>query len=151
MVVTLKNALDLSKAALVYSDTPLYTREGKYRRVTTTVTFVLSNGEILTIERGFEWDEASIPVLLRPFFPKSGVYATSSLLHDALYYLTEHEKKFVEKEFKLWMEATKISKFQIFCRYWGVKLFGKCIWEKNKNHPGIRCINNKKFLSLNKK
>lgn len=148
MVITLKNVLDLAKAGLVYSDTPLYTKEGKYRRVTSTVTFILSNKQVLTIERGFEWDEASIPWWLRLMFPKSGKYASSALLHDALYYLTVHDKDFVENEFKLWMEATKIGNFQTFCRYWGVKLFGWIYWNKNKNNPSQRCVANRKFLTL---
>jgi hypothetical protein len=148
MVVTLKNVYDLAKAGLVYSDTPLFTEEGELRRITTTVTFILSNGQILTIDRGFEWDEASIPFLLRGIFSKSGKYAVSSLVHDALYYLTVHDREFVEKEFIKWMKATELSDFQIFCRYWGVKLFGGKHWRRNKNNPRMRCLNNRKVLSL---
>jgi len=148
MVITLKNVYDLANAGLVYSDTPLYTEKGKYRRVTTTVTFILSNKQVLTIDRGFEWDEASIPWYVRWLFPKSGKYSTSALVHDALYYLTKHDRLFVENEFRLWMKSCKLKKWQIFCRYWGVKLFGWIYWNKNKKKPSERCLKNRKFISL---
>ena len=109
---------------------------------------MLSNGQILTIEPGFEWDEASIPFLLRGIFSKSGKYAVSSLVHDALYYLTVHDREFVEQEFIRWMKATDVNKFQIFCRYWGVKIFGGKYWRRNKNNPRMRCLNNRKVVSL---
>ena len=132
----------------LYCDTPIYSKKGKYRRLCTDVTFLLGNGQAMTIKSGFTWDENSIPWILQPFFPKSGMYSASALVHDALYYLTVHERLWVEQEFKRWMKATGISKNQVFFRYWAVRLFGGRWWNRNKKSPTDRCIHNRNFIIL---
>lgn len=142
------NVLHLAKQGAVYADTPLYTQQGKYRRLCTAVTFYLSNETMLVINEGMVWDENSIPYLLQWAFPKSGKYAIPALIHDALYFDTTTSQKFADDEFKLWMKWLKISSFQIWFRYNAVRWFGGRWWKKNINNPGERCITNRKIIKL---
>jgi hypothetical protein len=147
-MITFLNIQDKLTKSILYCDTPVYSRKGRYRKLCTEVTFLLGNTQAMTIKPGFTWDENSIPWILQPFFPKSGMYAASALVHDALYYLTIHERKWVEEEFRRWMIATGVSKRQVFFRYWAVKLFGWRWWNRNKKRPSDRCINNRKYIML---
>ncbi len=147
-MVTLNNVYSLVYNNELYSDTPVYTHKGKFRKLKNRVRIKLSNNDIIIIEKGFEWDENSIPWILQPFYPKSRKYAGSALVHDALYYLTVHDKDWVEEEYKKWMIATKINNNQIFFRYWAVKLFGGRWWYRNKKTPGERCLHNRTKLTL---
>lgn len=146
--MTLYNIQEKLLNGAIYSDYPVYSKSGKYRKLNTDIIFNLSNGQYLTIHRGFTWDENSIPWILQPFFHKSGMYAASALVHDALYYLTIHERKWVEDEFRRWMIATGVSKRQVFFRYWAVKIFGWRWWNRNKKRPSDRCIHNRKYIIL---
>lgn len=147
-MITFYNILDLYKKGELYSDTPLYSKSGRLRMLSTKVSFQLSNGQTLTIDKGFTWDESTIPWILLPLFPKSGIYAASALIHDALYYLTVHDKKWVELEFAKWMIATGVSMKQVYFRYWAVSLFGGTWWRRNLSHPSKLCQNNRSVLSL---
>ena len=82
-MITFDNIYDHAAACTLYADAPVPSRTGRYRRIITEVSFILSNGHVLTIKPGFEWDEASVPWLLQPLYPKSGIYARSSLVQDA--------------------------------------------------------------------
>ena len=129
---------------MVYSDTPNYW-DYRIRVLTEAVTFKLSNGRILTIERGFEWDEASIPWGFSWAFPKSGKYAFAALVHDALYYAKYDSQKFADREFRYWMEATLNSKLQTFVRFAMVRAFGGFWWRAKLSN---RAINNQSLISI---
>ena len=144
MTITADNILLLAQHNMVYSDTPNYW-DYRVRVLTEAVTFKLSNKQIITLEKGFEWDEASIPWIFSWAFPKSGKYAYSALVHDALYYAKFSNRKFADNEFKYWMKATDISKRQINIRYAIVRLFGWTYW--NAKLSG-RAINNQQLISI---
>ena len=147
-MITLYNIQDKLLRESIYCDYPVYSKSGKYRRLTHSVTFLLSNSQVLKIDKGFTWDENSIPWVLQPFFPKSGMYASSALVHDALYYLTVHNKRWVEKEYMKWMLASGVSIKQTVLRYIAVTLFGGRWWNRNKRNPTGRCRTNRTLLSL---
>lgn len=149
-MITFYNILDLYKKGELYSDTPLYSKSGRLRMLTTKVSFQLSNGQALIIDKGFTWDESTIPWLLQPLFPKSGLYAASALVHDALYYLTIHDKRFVELEFAKWMVSSGVSMKQVYFRYWAVSIFGGRWWKKNKTSPSKLCLSNRELIKLEK-
>lgn len=149
-MITFYNILDLYKKGEIYSDTPLYSKSGRLRMLTTKVSFQLSNGQALIIDKGFTWDESTIPWLLQPLFPKSGLYAASALVHDALYYLTIHDKRFVELEFAKWMISSGVSMKQVYFRYWAVSIFGWGAWNRNKNKPSKLCLSNRELIKLEK-
>jgi hypothetical protein len=129
---------------MVYADTPNYW-DYHVRVLTEAVTFKLSNGRIITLEKGFEWDEASIPWLFSWAFPKSGKYAYSALVHDAIYYAKYDSRKFADKEFRYWMQATLNNRLQIAVRYYIVRLFGWMYWDAKLSN---RAINNQKLISI---
>jgi len=145
---TLRNILRYAKANSVYVDTPCYSHKGKYRMLKSNVFFRLSNNDCLFIQKGVYWDESSVPYILQWAFPKSGIYAIPSLIHDALYFKTETSREFADKEFKTWMQALGTSKFQVFFRYWAVKLFGWIYWRRNVNNPSERCMHNRQLIYI---
>ena len=147
-VVTFNNIYQLFQDRKLYADTPIPDPKGKIRALVTPITFQLSNGQRITALPGFEWDEQSVPWLGLPVFPKSGIYAPSALPHDILYYLTIHNRLWVEEEFKKWMIATKLPTDQINFRYWIVKNFGHRFWNKNLRNPGERCLRNRTLLQV---
>jgi hypothetical protein len=148
MVITLENVLELAKAGNVYSDTALYTDEGKFRMLKEDVTFLLPDGKLLHIQKGMIWDENSIPWFLQWLFPKSGKYAPPALVHDALYYDTTTSQEYADNVYRQFLEAVKASAFQVKWRYWGVSKFGDSWWRKNKYHPGPRVIHNRKLITI---
>lgn len=136
------------KAGKVYSDYPVFDASGKYRKLNEAVAFKLSDGTLLVIGAGFEWDENSIPFIFQPLFPKSGIYAVPALIHDALYYLAQGEQKFADMEFAIWMCALRINPVQIAFRLWAVDRFGDKWWKKNVEAPSDRCLRNRKLIKL---
>ncbi len=147
-LITYDNILQLFQARKLYADTPIPDPKGKIRALLAPVSFLLGNGQVITAQAGFEWDEQSVPWIGQPIFPKSGIYAPSALPHDILYYLTVHHKPWVEEEFRRWMIATELPPRQIAFRYWAVKKFGFKWWNKNLRNPGPRCIRNRALISL---
>jgi hypothetical protein len=146
--VNLYNLTMLAMTANVYVDTPSY-YEPRIRILKEDVKFLLSTGELLTIKAGFEWDEVSVPYLLQWAFPKSGKYAYSAMVHDALYYASHRSQKFADDEFKKWMNATgSINENQSWLRWAFVRMFGGIYWNKNVRKPSERYLKNRKLISI---
>jgi len=150
MIQTLDNILENAVNMTVFMETPIVDKSNKLKALRDTVTFKLSDGTLISIKEGFIWDEASIPWILQWAFPKSGIYAFSSLLHDALYYSVYKSQKFADKEFELWMKSFNIKKWQRLFRYYAVRLFGFIYYRKNLNNPSERCLNNRKCIIIHK-
>ena len=144
MIITAETILFLAQHAEVYADTPSWF-DYKYRVLTGDVSFKLSNGRLLTIERGFEWDETTVMWVLLWAFPKAGKYAPAALVHDALYYEKYGTRKDADIEFKFWLEATMCSKFQALSRYYYVRALG---WIKWYSKPSKRAIKNWVLISI---
>jgi len=145
-VITIQNIKLHASNGSVYVDTPSY-YEAHIRILKSDVTFALSTGELLTIKAGFEWDEVSVPFLLQWAFPKSGKYAYSAMVHDALYYALYKSQKYADDEFKVWMDAT-INKNQSLLRWSFVRLFGGIYWRKNKRKPSKRYLHNNQLITI---
>jgi hypothetical protein len=146
--INLYNLTMLAMTANVYVDTPSY-YEPHIRILKKDVKFLLSTGELLTIRAGFEWDEVSVPYLLQWAFPKSGKYAYSAMVHDALYYASYKSQKFADDEFKKYMNATGgINKKQTWLRWAFVRIFGGIYWNKNKRKPSKRCLKNQQLITI---
>ena len=145
-IITFWNVKYLAMEGAVYADTPSFF-DSNIRILKTNVKFKLSTGEYLHIEKGFEWDEQSVPWGLQWAFPKSGKYAVSALVHDALYYARFRSQKFADAEFKLWMDAM-INKNQSLLRWTFVSLFGGIYWKKNVRKPSERLLWNLQHLKI---
>ena len=145
--ITLKNIKSLVESnVLLYSDTPSFW-EPKIRILTSDIKFLLSDGKTLYIKKGFEWDEVSVPYIFQWVFPKSGKYAISALVHDALYYAQYKSQKFADNEFKKWMDVT-INPNQSFIRWLFVRVFGYIYWSKNSRNPGSRLLWNQGLIKI---
>lgn len=147
-MITKENVISKAKTNGVYMDSPCYSKDGKFRMLKSNVKFLLSNDKVLQIKKGMYWDENSIPWIFQWAFPKSGIYAIPALIHDALYFDTTTSQEFADMEFKYWMEALGISKFQCKVRYLMVRLFGWKWWNKNLKNPGERCKHNRKLIII---
>lgn len=143
-MITLQNVKQRALDGNVYADTPSY-YETRIRILKTDVLYETSYGVTVLIKAGFEWDEASVPWLFRFAFPKSGKYAFSALLHDALYYETKVTQKQADDEFYKWMKVT-INPVQAWLRYKFVRWFGWTYWNKNVRDPSERCLKNRKKI-----
>lgn len=145
---TLSNILNAARSNMVYFDTPCFSKRGDYRMLMCEVSFQLSTGQVLTIDAGMYWDENSIPYVFQWAFPKSGMYAVPAMIHDALYFDTSTSQRFADDEFKIWMQVLGVSRWQVWFRYWAVRLFGGLYWSKNVKRPGERCLHNRKLIKL---
>lgn len=145
-MITRENIKWMAQRNAVYVDTPSYA-DYRIRVIKQQVRFLLSTGEVLTIHPGFEWDEASVPFILMWAFPKSGKYAASALIHDALYYSTYKSQRFADDEFKYWMDVM-INKNQSRLRWAFVRLFGFLYWNKNVSRPSERLKHNLKHIEI---
>lgn len=149
MVLTKDNILSVIMNNEEFVECPYYARKCRQKVLKSKVEVILSDGNQLTISEGFVWDEASVPYIFQWAFPKSGKYAFSALIHDALYYLAyKDNQKFCDKELRYWMEATNISKFQVFFRYLAVRLMGFSYFNRNIKNHSYRCIRNRRFLTI---
>lgn len=147
-MITLYNILARAKAASVYVDTPLFSKNGRYRMLMCDVDFELSDGRILQLQEGIYWDENTVPYVLQWAFPKSGMYAVPALVHDALYFHTQGQRGLADKEFYKWMRALGTCRFQSKMRYWMVRLFGWIYWERNIYNPRERTLRNRELITL---
>lgn len=146
-LITEGNVFDLVSTQNAFVETPVYSGDkNQLKQLMEDISVKLSNGVALTIQKGFQWDEASVPYIFRWAFPKSGKYAFSALVHDALYYSIYISQKFADNELKFWMKKTRINNFQIFFRYIAVRIYGFSYWDRNVHLPSDRCIRNRSFI-----
>jgi hypothetical protein len=148
MIVTIENIKDMAEKFCIYSDKPVMDKRGKFRELTSDITYRLSNGMHLEIKAGFRWDEASVPWILQPLFPKSGIHSFAALPHDALYFLTKTTKEFADREYVFWMLAVGVSPSQVKWRWFAVRVFGWSWWKKNMKNPSENCKRNRNYIRI---
>tara|TARA_R100001591_G_scaffold99929_1_gene106285 strand:+ start:1212 stop:1790 length:579 start_codon:yes stop_codon:yes gene_type:complete len=106
---------------------------------TAIIDFILPNGRVVRIPRGFQWDGASIPKWAQFIIGKPmGKYALAALLHDWLYQsliLGKSKKGRLEADelFYTVMEQLDISWWRRKAMYRAVRIGGKKPYFKNKN------------------
>lgn len=107
-----------------------------------TMLIVLSNGDNIRIEKGFQFDGSSSPRFLWWAFPSYGDFFLAALIHDYCY-ITDYNsdiwgykkaRKFADKEMLLWSNAINDKSFFKLIdnrlRYVAVRLFGKRVFLK---------------------
>ena len=124
--------------------------KNKWKRyeLTKSIKIKLTNGRIITIKKGFRWDLSSVPRLFWSLLAPSGDFEIAALIHDYLYInspaISENwfkndsakARKFADKEMLIWsrkVNSTKrisIKNIDNYVRYYGVRLFGRSVWEK---------------------
>lgn len=104
-----------------------------------TLKIKLSNGDIITIPKGFTWDLSSVPRLLWGLLPPDGLWEIGSLIHDYLYINKLYSREFADKEMLIWSKVTSgtqdllsLRNLDNYVRYYGVRLGGWYVWNKRE-------------------
>jgi len=101
------------------------------------VTFKLSDGMVIIIPNGYEWDLSSVPRFLWWLLPPDGDFQIGALIHDYLYQYNIKNRKFADLEMYKWSTAISGTKKILSLRNLdnkirlaGVRLFGWYVWNK---------------------
>lgn len=104
--------------------------------------FRLSNGDVITIKPGFEWDLSSVPRFLWWLFPPFGDFILGALVHDWMYFNdykieelgAREARKFADKQ--MLFISRQYNNRNVWCRldnnirYIAVRLFGGIVYRK---------------------
>lgn len=91
-----------------------------------------SLGYRITIDKGFDFDGASIPKWLWSIYgsPLNGNYVVASLIHDGLYASQKVSKSVSDKIFLDIMKQSNVGYVKRTSMYLAVKMFGGIAWKK---------------------
>ncbi len=95
-------------------------------RVLEDFTYVSEGGEVITVEKGFLTDFASVPRFFRFIIPKTGRYNEATVIHDWLCQLSNayrYKRKDADKIFLECMEELGVKKFKRGLMYRGVSVY----------------------------
>ena len=100
-----------------------------------SLSFKLSNNDLITIPKGFIWDLSSVPRILHWLLSPDGDFDIAYLIHDYLWlnkYTLPYNQKFTDVEMLKWADVVngdKITKLiDNRLRYVGVRMFGWLVW-----------------------
>jgi len=134
-MITLGNVhIELVKGGVIQKER-VYNPSSKWRtyKLLKSIDIELSNGIIVHIPEGFDWDLSSVPKLLWCIFPPDGDFEIAALVHDYLYRNKLISRRFADKEMLTWSNKVNFSKNMAkvdnYLRYLGVRLFGKFVWK----------------------
>lgn len=151
MIYTLENIRreSLDDNPVIYSRNIWAKDNWKTHKLRRNIILRLSNGKVITIEDGFDWDRSSVPKFLWSILPPDGDFIIGALIHDWLYvnnnYIikewfngnSKKARKFSDKEMLLWSKAVNGTKkgslknLDNLIRYRGVRIFGGLLaWKK---------------------
>lgn len=111
-------------------------------RLLEELTFQLTNGEIITVPVGFEWDLSSSPRWAWLLVPPDGDFDSASLIHDYIYINKpygsgERARWFADLEMYKWSVVTNgthnlwsLRNLDNVIRYLGVMIAGWWTWYK---------------------
>lgn len=107
-------------------------------RLLEPLTFKLSNGDVITIPLGFQWDLSSVPRIFWWLLPPDGDFEVASMIHDHLYINKKtlgHTRSFVDKEMLIWSKYVSgtnnkysLRNIDNYTRYIFVRIFGWLVW-----------------------
>lgn len=123
----IKNPIKLSR---VYGSNKV----NRYR-LEENIAVQLSNGAVLNIPKGYEWDLSSVPRLFWIALAPDGDFQLAALIHDYLYENALFSRKFADAEMLRWSKILNGTKklisfrnFDNYSRYYGVRIFGWLVW-----------------------
>ena len=138
MILTLKNIKENSKIKYPILDRQIFKPKSFWHKyiLEEEVIFQLSNGDILTVEKGFLWDKSTVPKFLYSFLSPIGKFEIASLIHDKIYrhLKDKYTRSFADKEMLKWSKAIQGTKYISFrnldnyTRYILVRIFGWIAW-----------------------
>lgn len=96
-----------------------------------SVTVVLSNGDYITIPRGYVTDFASVPRGLRGIVSTVGNHKLAVLIHDWLYDKRLYTRKFADEEMARWLKDIGCSDAKTYAMYYAVVIRGQKWWDRD--------------------
>lgn len=100
----------------------------------------LLSGKIITVPTGFVTDLASIPKLVQPIIPKSGLWNWPAIIHDYLYSIQIFERVICDSILLEAMRVRKTPEKIAFEIYEAVKLFGANSWNEDYIKYGLNKV-----------
>jgi hypothetical protein len=102
----------------------------------------LSNGEVITIERGFKTDLCSVPRWLWAVASPYNDALLAFVIHDWLYINLYENRYFADKEMLLWCEAINANHTDNVIRYHAVRWKGESWWQRNEERVAREATEN---------
>ena len=103
------------------------------------ISIQLTDGKVITIPKGFEWDLASVPKFLWWLMSPDVDSEIAYLIHDYLYINQTLPRKEADLEMYKWAVVTNGTKNKLsarnidnWLRWKAVVLFGNSVYKKNK-------------------
>lgn len=84
-----------------------------------------------SVPEGFETDLASIPAILSPLFPKTGLNLPAAILHDYFYASACVSRSYADKAFLITMKDFEVPWWRAYLMYAAVRAFGWAFYNKN--------------------
>ena len=139
MILTINNVKEVftKKNPIVKSRVYGKNTINKYTLIN-AISIQLTDGKVITIPKGFEWDLASVPKFLWWLMSPDVDSEIAYLIHDYLYINQTLPRKECDLEMYKWAVATNgtggISARNIdnWLRWKAVALFGNLVYKKNK-------------------
>lgn len=137
MLITLQNARQVLRTIddIILQSYIYDSKERKYWKLHRSIQIKLSNGDVITIPKGFVYDQSSSPRWTWSLMPPFGNFLLAALIHDYIYIHKTHSKDFADKEMFIWSELLNDAKTDNKLRYWFVKHFGMKVWRRGRYHP----------------
>ena len=139
MILTINNVKEVftKKNPIVKSRVYGKNTINKYTLIN-AISIQLTDGKVITIPKGFEWDLASVPRFLWWLMSPDVDSEIAYLIHDYLYINQTLPRKEADLEMYKWAVVTngtrKLSARNIdnWLRWKAVVLFGNSVYKKNK-------------------
>lgn len=141
-MITLENIRSLADRCEALKLSPVPDTKNIFRLLE-TVTIQLSDGTIVTLLEGWEYDGASVPWIFQPIFPKWGLYAYNSLPHDVCYYCLHGGRLWADREHRRWGEAVGVKPMDNKIRFYFLRALGWTAWLRSKYFPTPRARRNR--------
>ena len=132
-MITLDNVISILRSEQPIQLSPIYKEELNVAKfiLIKDIIVQLSNGDVITIPKGFKTDLSSVPNFLWPVLSPYGDFLLAAIIHDYLYVKDYISQKFADKEMLIWSNVINPrKKLDNILRYWGVRLFGKTVYKK---------------------
>lgn len=132
--ITLENIFDRLQSGEVLITRRRLFRPSKWKQyeLLHDVDIRLSNGDVIKIEKGFQWDLSSVPRFLHGILSPDGDFEAAAMIHDWLYQNKLYTRKFNDKEMLLWSNAINGNRTDNFIRWIAVRAFGWIVYRKKK-------------------
>lgn len=111
--------------------------QGKKWELVESLHFVLAEGVVIDVPKGFITDLASIPRLLTPLFPIHGLQTRAAVIHDWLYANQgdvasgPYTRKQCDEIFLIGMKQLGVGWFKRTMMYNAVRVGGWVAWGSN--------------------